>query len=278
MTILDFSSWIRNIKQNNNSFLNTSSDYTQPQLSENCTLLFQEYWNNSHLIASDILTTPTVNFCYLQDYSNLNFNNLGQVNPIGFDTFSFGNTTGSFARNKKQERQYGSLQEKYYKTALTFVGNINTDRAGNKRFSNNRSNQWCADFASTLAHEVFGEKLPAGFPDARKHSVSTMSIKTWAERKDINRYLDLPSSNIGQFIAQNVKPGDIMIISRGGGAGHTAIVTAVNSDGTFETVEGNIGGTSSNGGGKVGTKTRQPKAHQSKGATLIGFVQMGDIA
>ena len=213
---------------------------------------------------------------FANNYSNYNFNPSWQTNFSGpsFDTFTYQTNTapiiaGGSSNSRTNKRNYGSLQEQYYKTALSFVGRINSDAEGNARFSNGRGNQWCADFASTLAYETFGNKLPAGFPDAKNHAISTMSIKAWGERH--NRYLKLPSSNIASYIAQNVKPGDIMIISRGGGKGHTAIVTKVNSDGTFETV----GGNESN---SVKKRTRQPQAYQSSGATLIGFVQMGDIA
>lgn len=207
--------------------------------------------------------------------AGMNFNYNLNFDSINFSTKSSNSTKPSSstknASSDVKNRTYGSLQEKFYKTGLSFVGKINTDSQGNARFSNGRDNQWCADFVSTLAHETFGDKLPAGFPDARKHSVSCMSIKSWGEKN--NRYLDLPETGIANFIAKNVKPGDIMIISRGGGKGHAAIVTKINDDGTFETVEGNCSNA-------VKHKTRQPKvAQDSKGvAKLIGFVQMGDIA
>lgn len=218
------------------------------------------------------------NTSFVNSFNNYNFNNSwnNSFYGAGFDTFISSNSlsasssaaTRSSSNSTAIQRNYGSLQEQLYKTGLSFVGNINSDREGNKRFSNGRSNQWCADFVSTLVHETFGDKLPTGFPDARRHATSVMSIKNWGEKH--NRYLDLPSSGISDFIAKNVKPGDIMIISRGGGKGHAAIVTKVNNDGTFETV----GGNESN---SVKNKKRQPTSKQGK-QTLIGFVQMGDIA
>ena len=238
-------------------------------------LPFQQYstpmnFNIPSVFSAPNFNMPTMNFnntnLWKQGGFNFNFNS-------NFDSFNYSNKSTQRKDESKgtTSRTYGSLQEKYYKTGLSFVGKINSDREGNARFSKGRSNQWCADFASMLAIEVFGDKLQSGFPDERKHGISTMAIKSWGEKH--NRYLDLPSNGIADYIAKNVKAGDIMIVSRGGGKGHTAIVTKVNSDGTFETVDGNSGNA-------VKNRKRQPKVNQnSKGsAKLIGFVQMGDIA
>ncbi len=216
-------------------------------------------------------------YSQFNSWTNLSFNTTPSWNTYNVDTFirtstiPFGNSnsasTGAL-QTSINTRNYGTLQEKFYKTGLDFVGNINSDSAGNQRFSNGRKNQWCADFVSTLAHETFGNKLPTGFPDARKHSTSVMSIKNWGEKH--NRFISAPTSNISNFIASNVKPGDIMILDRGDGKGHAAIVTKINSDGSFETV----GGNESN---SVKHKTRKPTIKQGS-QKLLGFVQMGDIA
>ena len=64
-----------------------------------------------------------------------------------------------------------------------------------------------------------------------------------------------------------LKAGDIMIITRPAGKhGHTAIVTKVNSDGSFETV----GGNESN---SVKQRTRTYKTEH-----LAGFISMDNIA
>ena len=224
------------------------------------------------------------------NFSNLNFtnnpfkiNNAAYNNTFGYNIntgynytpvfkFSFQNPYNPFMdtfRSTVTPRKYGSLQEKFFRTGLDYVGQVNNDLKGNELFSNGRDEHWCADFVSTLAHKTFGSKLPKGFPDAKKGGVATMTIKSWGEKHD--RYISVPQTNIGEYIAKNVKPGDILIMSREGG-GHTGIVTKVNSDGSFETVEGNWKNS-------VRTVKRDPKITQSGGRhTLLGFVQMGDIA
>ena len=167
---------------------------------------------------------------------------------------------------------YGSLQEKYYKTALSYKNKINSDKAGNAEFSNGRNDEWCANMVTTIAHRTFGDKLPEGMPDGRKAGVASKSIAEWAAKH--NRWLKAPTNDLGDFIARNVKPGDIVILDRGGAKGHAAIVTKVHSDGSFDTVEGNMSNS-------VKTYTRPAKINQPYGKgtnRLMGFVQMGDIA
>ena len=200
------------------------------------------------------------------NFSNTNFNNQFLFTTNNLNTTKIW-TQDTFTR-QTSSMSYNSLQTKFYKKGLSFVNKINSDAEGNRRFSNNREEAWCADFVSTLAHETFGNKLPAGFPDARKHGVAVMSIKAWGEKHD--RFLKVPNNNLGNFIAENVKPGDILILSRGGYKGHTAIVTKVNNDGSFETVDGNSGN-------KVKIHKRKALIAQGK-QTLLGFVKMGDIA
>lgn len=173
------------------------------------------------------------------------------------DTKKFGTLT--------LNRNTGSLQTKLVNTALSWVGKVNNDREGNRLFSNGRSQAWCADFATYNTKKAFGSKLPSDFGWATRNGVKycpsqVWGLKYWAEDNDC--YLDVASSsNKSKYIAQNVKPGDIMIEKRGGKS-HTGIVTKVNSDGSFETVEGNTSN-------KVATRK-----YSANSSTLSGFVSL----
>ena len=67
-------------------------------------------------------------------------------------------------------------------------------------------------------------------------------------------------SNKGDVIAENIKPGDVVIFKNG--ISHTGIVESVNSDGSFTTIEGNTSD-------KVAT--RHYAANDSR---VSGFVQL----
>ena len=118
----------------------------------------------------------------------------------------------------------------------SFVGVINSDAQGNAEFSPGGVSQaWCADFVTSItrrAYEAKGMQVPSGFG-----SSAVAGLRSWGQSNNV--YLDTASnSNKANAIAQNVKPGDIMIQERNG-ASHTGIVTKVYSDGSFDTVEGN---------------------------------------
>lgn len=118
----------------------------------------------------------------------------------------------------------------------SFVGVINSDAQGNAEFSPEGVSQaWCADFVTSItkrAYEAKGMQVPSGFG-----SSAVAGLRSWGQSNNV--YLDTASnSNKANAIAQNVKPGDIMIQERNG-ASHTGIVTKVYSDGSFDTVEGN---------------------------------------
>lgn len=128
-------------------------------------------------------------------------------------------------------RKTGSLQLAFAEHAKSYDGRVNSDKEGNRLFSNGKKQAWCADFVTCVAKETFGNKLPSDFG-----SSSVSELRSWANENDC--YLKMPSSDKANFIAQNIKVGDIMI-EKDGGKSHTGIVTQVNPDGSFETVEGN---------------------------------------
>ena len=96
--------------------------------------------------------------------------------------------------------------------------------------------EWCTDFVTYVVKEAYrnkGELPPSGFGN---HDVRT--LKNWA----INNGYFIRTSNKsqkGDYIAQNIKPGDIMIINENG-ASHTGFVTSIDKDsGVIHTIEGN---------------------------------------
>ena len=122
--------------------------------------------------------------------------------------------------------------------------------------------EWCTDFVTYVVKESYrnnGKHVPAGFGD---HDVET--LKNWAIRND---YFTRTSnkSNTPSFIAQNIKPGDIMILNENY-ASHTGFVTRVDNDGTFHTIEGNRGD-------KVTTATYRPGSEEYR-KNLSGFIQL----
>ena len=199
---------------------------------------------------------PTMNFTQ----TNFNWNNLNTTSLWNNNyNFSVGDT---FSRTTSITRSSGPLQTQLAQKALSYVGKVNNDSEGNRLFSKGQNRPWCSDFVSTVVHNVYGSKLPSSFPPSL---CSVASLRNWGESN--NRFLKLPSSNKADFIANNVKPGDLMIITRPAGKhGHTAIVTKVNPDGSFETV----GGNESN---SVKKRTRTYTTEY-----LAGFVSMDGIA
>lgn len=195
-------------------------------------------------------------------FSASNFNYSGNLwNQAGFNTmpsFNFDSFSPSNARintDKNSNKKATSLQLKLVSKAKSYIGKVNSDAEGNRLFSPNGTSQaWCADFVTYNTKATFGNKLPQSFG-----SSSVSGLRSWAESNDC--YLKVPSSGKAEYISKNIKPGDIMI-EKSGGKSHTGIVTKVNSDGSFETVEGNCSN-------KV--KTMKYSANSS---TLSGFISL----
>lgn len=178
----------------------------------------------------------------------------------------------NFSRITTPKRTTGSLQSQLVENALSYVGKVNSDKEGNRLFSNGRTNEWCADFASTIVYKTYGSKIPSDFPNAKDSGVASKALMTWAKKPQNNCFLQKPSSNVQSWIAKNVKAGDIMILDRGGAKGHTAIVTKVYDDGTMDIVEGNVDGAKYNGG-RVAKRTRKEAPNN-----LLGFVSLDNYS
>lgn len=112
-----------------------------------------------------------------------------------------------------------SLGEATIADARKYIG-YNEGDGSYKKFTNGRSEAWCADFVSYVAKETYGDKLPQGFG-----SPSVSNLKAWGDQNHRTVGFD------------KVKAGDVMIQQNG--ASHTGFVSKVDADGTIHTVEGN---------------------------------------
>ncbi len=206
----------------------------------------------------------TNNFNFSFDLKKIFPTNIWDNNQANFNLNASWNNTwptnwgDTFTRTNpeiKRNTTSSNLQLALADKAKSYVGKVNSDEEGNRLFSNGRKQAWCADFVSTITKETYGSKLPSSF----QHFSAVDEIRNWGENN--NCYLSVPSVNKAEFIAKKVKVGDIMIEKRGGKS-HTGIVTKVNSDGSFEVVEGNSGN-------KVATQK-----YQANSSTLSGFVSL----
>lgn len=188
-------------------------------------------WNNS-------FTLPNTNF----NWNNNIFSSSSFYSPpqIG-DTFSRTTTSSPIKMN---------LVER----AKSYVGKVNSDSEGNRLFSRGLKQPWCADFVSYNLKQTYGSRLPSF-----THISSVNGLREWGEKNGC--YRKVPSSGKASYIAQNIKPGDIMI-EKNGGKSHAGIVTKVNSDGSFETVEGNCSN-------KVAVQK-----YSANSPTLSGFISL----
>lgn len=122
-----------------------------------------------------------------------------------------------------------------------------------RAFSRGRWQPWCADFVS----QAYANS-PGGSPFGHQSSVA--GILNWGRQN--GKFFDARSaaSNPGAL-----RPGDIAVW-KSSGKSHVGLVTGVNRDGTFNTIEGNTGDavrrrTHSFGGGLTGFV--RPRAGES---------------
>ena len=138
--------------------------------------------------------------------------------------------------------------------ALSYVGKVNNDKTGNKLFSNGKREHWCADFVTYNLRK-------AGITWLGSPAVSNLRDQAISKQKYM-RTENMNEKAKAQYIAKNVKPGDIMIEKRNGKS-HTGIVTSVGKDGSFKTVEGNT----------TGDKVAR-RSYKSSSKTLSGFIRV----
>ena len=146
--------------------------------------------------------------------------------------------------------------------AASFVNRVNSDKEGNRLFSGGKTRAWCADFVNYCMRQTYGNNCPKWVGSSRVYDLKK-------DAKKHNAYIELPKSGRANYIAKNIKPGDIMILlkaSSGDCSGHTGIVERVNPNGTFVVIEGNSGNIN---GGQVQRVTYRPTSK-----TLRGFIRV----
>ncbi len=143
--------------------------------------------------------------------------------------------------------------------AIKYLG-MNEADGSYKKFTNGRVEAWCADFVSYVVKETYeqnGKKLPEGFGSA-----SVARLQSWAKENGCyTQTSDKDTSSRGNFIANNIKTGDI-IIFQDNGASHTGLVESIDPDGTIHTIEGNTSN-------QVARRTYDPNKN-----TISGFIQL----
>lgn len=170
----------------------------------------------------------------------------------------YGKTKTSFNNNHNfsSVRMTGNMGKDIVATAKQYVG-YNESDGSFKLFTGGKNQAWCADFVSYVIKEAYqgnGKKAPSGL-----NTSSVESLRNWGIKN--NCYLNTSNkSNQSSLIAQNVKPGDVVIFKNG--TSHTGIVTKVNSDGSFQTIEGNTSN-------KVAYRN-----YSSSNSKISGFIQI----
>ena len=182
----------------------------------------------------------TFQYVYPQTYINTNTtssNNLTTATVVKTTTHT---EVNNFAKNTRETTDFGKElvnTAKKYKNCSEIDGShkkfcINATCKSEDPFNQ----EWCTDFVTYVARETYqnqGKTIPDGFGN---HDVK--ELKNWA----ISENCFIRTSNKsqkGSFIANNIKPGDIMIINENG-ASHTGFVTSVDKkSGVIKTIEGN---------------------------------------
>ncbi|MCM1339084.1 MAG: CHAP domain-containing protein [Muribaculaceae bacterium] len=167
-----------------------------------------------------------------------------------FDTvFSYGKKAWNFIKG---------IGKSILNTAAKYLG-FNEKNGSYKKFTNGRTEAWCADFVTYVVKEAFraaGKPIPKGFG-----SPSVSGLMSWG-KSQAGRWVQVAGkSNRASIIKSNVKPGDI-IIFKSAGASHTGLVESIASDGTIHTIEGN-----------TSDRVAQRK-HSPNKATITGFIKM----
>ncbi len=124
--------------------------------------------------------------------------------------------------------------------------------------------QWCADFATFITKQVYGNDVPGNLLSECSNLASCYGYGTWAQSKGI-----LMDSRTTQYDKSQVKAGDYILYNadEAGEWYHIGIVSSVDNDGTIHTIEGNTNG----GAGSVGAHTIEPNR------TDVSFVLMNKL-
>lgn len=199
--------------------------------------------------------TPALNFkAPIFSYKAPSFNFFPTLN---FKT-NYSAGSGFITRNNNSAIRLNSgFGNNIVSNASRFLGYNERDNSY-KLFTNGRSEAWCADFVSYVVKDTCrrtGKSLPNNFGSA-----SVSELRNWGKRN--NCYLETANTgNKAQKIANNVKPGDIVIFKENGRS-HTGIVKNVDSNGKITTIEGNTSN-------RVAERT-----YAANNNTISGFIQL----
>ena len=133
---------------------------------------------------------------------------------------------------KKFEKVSPQVTAQFVQNAQKYLGYNEQDKSFHK-FS--YSTEWCGDFVSGIIKETFGQngiELPEGIVNHR-----VVKLKEWAIDQNVFTST-FDKEDKASFIAQNIKPGDIMILNQNGDS-HIGFVVEVRPDGSFKAIEGN---------------------------------------
>ena len=235
------------------SVFDTIPTYNAPNLSFNNTFNQDDFnytWENNFITAPQSFLNNNIDTFHSRVVSNEKRTTTTTTTPPASSDLSSTEKAISSTIEDSKDLKLCEIAESY-------SGKVNSDAEGNRLFSPNQKKQaWCADFVTYVTKKAYGTNLPTDFG-----SSSVSSLRSWAINNSC--YKKMPSYNKENYIAQNIKPGDIMI-EKENGKSHTGIVVKVNSDGSFDTIEGNIGKE-----GKVGKKT-----YTAQSPTLSGFISL----
>lgn len=234
----------------NNQFFNFSN--IQPFCAETN---FYNFFNNNFAPVFDYFSTNLTKIFPTDIWNSSNTENFNLNNNLFWNyNFSPNYTIDTFTKTNTNKTSTPLLQQ-LASTAKSYEFKVNSDAEGNRLFSGGKEQAWCVDFVSFNTRKVFGNRLPSSFV----HFSSVSALRDWGVNN--NCYHKMPQAGRGEYIAQNVKVGDIMI-EKDGGKSHTGIVTKIYDDGSFETIEGNCGN-------KVATQRHKPNSK-----TLSGFISL----
>ena len=151
--------------------------------------------------------------------------------------------TANITTNTTKSDSSNSISSEFVKTAKKYSDCSEFDGSHRKFCVNSTcksedplDKEWCTDFVTYVVKESYrkqGKIIPSGFGN---HDVRT--LKNWAIN---NGYFIRTSDKAkkGTFIAENIKPGDIIILNEND-ASHTGFVTEIDKDtGVIHTIEGN---------------------------------------
>ena len=191
-------------------------------------------------------------------FSSFNFNS--QMPAFNLSSFNFGNMFGGFnagSSNNSRVQLTGKRASDAVRLAESQIGVSEVGTSNNGADVNKYRNgvqdgsAWCASFVSWCYGRGQGSDNSSTFG----YDASSQNIRRKAE-----------NAGFYQTVQSGYAPkvGDVAVWNYGNNKGHVAIVSKVNPDGTFETIEGNCSN-------QVRKMTRSRNTEN-----LVGFVQMDE--